>query len=162
MQIMLTVAWSISLLLCVPQAFIFQGDHCLANFAAGWGLKAYVSWFSVSNFFLPLAVLLFCYSRICYDIWENGKLKMEDKKKNSYFKTIKTFVKRRGGKGVKLDNDTQTVVVEDPDAIMAFEKLRRKSMDAESDSSLESADRLNMAVSLIRKAIFNVGFKNEI
>eukprot|EP00093_Oithona_nana_P006033 06033.XXX_92108_90352_1 [CDS] Oithona nana genome sequencing. len=53
-QIMISIAWSISLLLCIPQAFIFQGDKCQANFAPGWGLKAYVSWFSISNFFLPL------------------------------------------------------------------------------------------------------------
>ena len=146
---MLTVAWSVSLLLCIPQAFIFQGDKCLANFAAGWGLKAYVSWFSVSNFFLPLAILFFCYSRICYDIWENGKLKMDGKKKKNYFKSLKSVVKRGGGTGVKLEPNNQTIVVEDPDAIMAFEKLRRKnSEDVDSDSSMESADRNHLAVSL--------------
>ena len=73
---------------------------------------------------------------------------MDEKKKKNYLKTLKTFVKRGGGTNVKLDNENQTVVVEDPDAIMAFEKLRKKSIDADSDSSLESADRMNMAVSI--------------
>ena len=68
---MIAVAWIISLALCIPQAFIFQGSNCVANFAPGWGVKAYVTWFSFSNFFIPLVILLFCYSRICYDIWDN-------------------------------------------------------------------------------------------
>ena len=154
---MISIAWSISLLLCIPQAFIFQGDKCQANFAPGWGLKAYVSWFSISNFFLPLGFLLFCYTRICYDIWENGKLKMKDengqkkqKTKKGYFRHLKNCVKRQGGvpTAVTMNQDNQTIVVEDPDAIMAFEKLRRKPSDASSDdSSIESADRNMLRVS---------------
>ena len=59
---MISLAWSISLLLCVPQAFIFQGDSCRANFATskdypGWGVKLYVIWFAVANFFIPLGEL---------------------------------------------------------------------------------------------------------
>jgi hypothetical protein len=77
---MISLAWSISLLLCIPQAIIFQGDSCKAHFEGqnsedypNWGLKTYIIWFSFSNFFIPLVILFYCYTRICYVIWENGK-----------------------------------------------------------------------------------------
>ena len=77
---MISLAWSISLLLCIPQAVIFQGDSCKAHFEGqnsedypNWGLKTYIIWFSLSNFFIPLVILFYCYTRICYVIWENGK-----------------------------------------------------------------------------------------
>ncbi len=54
---------------------LLQGDSCKANFIPGWGAIAYVTWFSVSNFFVPLSILLFCYVRICYVIWDNAKSK---------------------------------------------------------------------------------------
>ena len=37
----------------------------------GWGVKTYVVWYGISNFFVPLVILAFCYLRICYVIWEN-------------------------------------------------------------------------------------------
>ena len=37
----------------------------------GWGVKAYIVWYGVSNFFIPLVILAFCYLRISYVIWEN-------------------------------------------------------------------------------------------
>ena len=77
-KIMIGSAWLIALLLCIPQAVIFElktyedgGSHCSANFVEGWGQKAYVTWFSFSNFFFPLVILLFCYGRICHAIWDN-------------------------------------------------------------------------------------------
>ena len=159
---MITVAWCISLLLCTPQAFIFQGDKCQANFAPGWGVKAYVLWFSVSNFFIPLCILFFCYSRICYDIWNNGKQKKleekatqnefgEPKKKKAFKKWIKNLgpnSNRRESQGLmppKMDPDggprTTSEVLEDPNAIMAIEKLQRRESTSSSDSSIESADQ---------------------
>ena len=173
---MISIAWSISLLLCVPQAFIFEGgdDKCQANFAPDWGVKGYVTWFSISNFFLPLCFLLFCYTRICYDIWENGKLKMKEEngqkkpKKKGYFRHWKNCVKRQRGvpTTVTIHQDNQTIVVEDPDAITAFEKLKRKASDASSDdSSIESADRnmLNVRKShfkTILKTLWNIKIIN--
>ena len=151
---MISIAWSISLLLCIPQAFIFQGqaDKCQASFAPGWGLKAYVSWFSLVNLFLPLAILLFCYSRICYDIWENGKLKMKNEgektKKRRCFKGLKNCMKKKTRESPAVLEDNPTDVMEDPNAILAFEKLHsRKHSDSLSDSSVESADRNMLEVS---------------
>ena len=106
-HIMIAVAWTISLLLCIPQTIIFSTNkdehHCGAvsfslyyiilyiyiyyaigcnadislnsisfqSFVKGWGVKAYVVWYGISNFFVPLVILAFCYLRICYVIWEN-------------------------------------------------------------------------------------------
>ena len=82
-QIMIAIAWTISLLLCIPQALIFNYDEkvefCKAFFIEGWGVKAYVLWFTFSNFLLPLVILLFCYTRICYTIWDNVNSKSDVK-----------------------------------------------------------------------------------
>jgi hypothetical protein len=47
------------------QAVIFSGDigedggpRCIANFVPGWGVHAYVTWFAVSSFFVPLLFLV--------------------------------------------------------------------------------------------------------
>ena len=103
---MISLAWSISLLLCIPQAIIFQGDSCKAHFEGqnsedypNWGLKTYIIWFSFSNFFIPLVILFYCYTRICYVIWENGKqrrdfspVKDESTSKNC-FKALTRFAR---------------------------------------------------------------------
>ena len=73
-NIMIGIAWVISIALCVPQAIIFHGrdgNSCYAKFPEGWGTKAYVTWFAISNFFIPFVVLIFCYGRICHVIWDN-------------------------------------------------------------------------------------------
>lgn len=81
-NIMITVAWVISVLLCVPQILIFHGadeTSCTAHFAPGWGVKAYVTWFAFSNFFIPFVVLVYCYGRICHAIWDNFNSKTSNK-----------------------------------------------------------------------------------
>ena len=82
-QIMIAIAWTISLLLCIPQVLIFYYDEkeqfCKAFFIKGWGVQAYVLWFTFSNFLLPLVILLFCYTRICYTIWDNVNSKSDVK-----------------------------------------------------------------------------------
>ena len=101
---MISLAWSISLLLCIPQAVIFQGDSCKAHFEGqnsedypNWGLKTYIIWFSFSNFFIPLVILFYCYTRICYVIWENGKQRKDfspvkdESTSNNCFKALTRF-----------------------------------------------------------------------
>ena len=57
------------------QAIIFRGTTspptCNAHFPPGWGLQVYVTAFAVTNFFVPLAFLTFCYGAICAAIWDN-------------------------------------------------------------------------------------------
>ena len=57
------------------QAIIFRASSaphsCVAHFPPGWGVRAYVLAFSVTNFFIPLLFLSFCYGAICLAIWDN-------------------------------------------------------------------------------------------
>jgi len=39
--------------------------------------QAYVTWYSLSNFFVPFLVLIFCYSNMCVALWTNFKNKKE-------------------------------------------------------------------------------------
>ncbi|XP_066249469.1 oxytocin receptor-like isoform X2 [Euwallacea similis] len=73
---MMYVAWAASLLCCMPQVVIFSYQEvapgvndCWATFNKKWGEQAYVIWYSVSIFIIPLLVLVYTYSCICREIW---------------------------------------------------------------------------------------------
>ncbi|KAH7961503.1 oxytocin receptor [Rhipicephalus sanguineus] len=81
-KLLISVAWIVALMCCVPQLFIFSyqeispGVHdCWGTYVEPWGLRAYVTWYGVSVFFVPLLVLTFTYVRICRAIWRNLYLK---------------------------------------------------------------------------------------
>ncbi|KAH9370398.1 hypothetical protein HPB48_020391 [Haemaphysalis longicornis] len=91
-KLLISLAWAVSLLCCVPQLFIFSyqeispGVHdCWGTYAEPWGLRAYVTWYGVSVFFVPLLVLTFTYVCICRAIWRNLYLK----RRNSELETFK-------------------------------------------------------------------------
>ena len=100
-NIMISVAWIITFLLCIPQALVFHdddGDFCVAYFPPEWGMKAYVTWFAFSNFFVPFIFLIFCYGRICQAIWDNFNSKTSGKvrrKLRTYLKFKPGFLKGR-------------------------------------------------------------------
>lgn len=89
-KIMIVIAWIISLLLSVPQMFIFSymldssnGDmDCLTTFMAVWGPQIYVLWNAITVFIIPLLVLIFTYSCICHAIWINFQQKNPSPKSN--------------------------------------------------------------------------------
>ncbi|GCB68002.1 hypothetical protein scyTo_0013763 [Scyliorhinus torazame] len=65
-------SWILSLLLSLPQLFIFSKTEvapgllqCWAQFVQPWGLRAYVSWIFLVVFFIPAVVLTICQVRIC-------------------------------------------------------------------------------------------------
>ncbi|XP_001520677.2 vasopressin V1a receptor [Ornithorhynchus anatinus] len=77
---MIAAAWTLSLLLSVPQYFVFSFGEvqpgsgvfdCWADFVQPWGQKAYVTWMTASIFLAPVLVLATCYGFICYHIWRN-------------------------------------------------------------------------------------------
>uniref|UniRef100_A0A3Q1APF5 Vasopressin V2 receptor n=1 Tax=Amphiprion ocellaris TaxID=80972 RepID=A0A3Q1APF5_AMPOC len=77
-------AWGLSLLLSLPQVFIFSRSEvapgiyeCWGNFAESWGLKAYVTWMTVSVFILPVLIITVCQVRIFREIHNNLYLKSE-------------------------------------------------------------------------------------
>ena len=164
LQIMIAIAWAISLLLCIPQAFIFvydeSGAYCKASFIKGWGIQAYIIWFSFTNFFIPFVILLFCYSRICYVIWDNVNSKTtgsESEKKTAIFTTTfkkwRSFVSRRKLIQNNGFNDNQineqNEIIEDPEAINSIEPLQkqRRESTSPSESSMESVDQRRFKVS---------------
>ncbi|KAK0154299.1 Vasopressin V2 receptor [Merluccius polli] len=78
------VAWALSLILSLPQVFIFSrteivpGEYeCWGQFAETWGLKAYITWMTVAVFVLPVLIITVCQIRIFREIHNNIYLKSE-------------------------------------------------------------------------------------
>ncbi|XP_058796714.1 cephalotocin receptor 1-like [Phymastichus coffea] len=76
-------AWTLALLFCLPQVFIFSFKEistgvwdCWATFIEPYGLKAYVTWYSITVFLLPFCVLTFTYTEICLSIWRNREVSL--------------------------------------------------------------------------------------
>ncbi|KAI5609059.1 vasopressin V2 receptor isoform X1, partial [Silurus asotus] len=76
------VAWGLSLVLSVPQVFIFSRSEvgkgefeCWGHFAEPWGLKAYVTWMTLAVFILPTLIITVCQVRIFREIHDNIYLK---------------------------------------------------------------------------------------
>ncbi|XP_076027993.1 vasopressin V2 receptor [Genypterus blacodes] len=93
------VAWALALIFSLPQVFIFSrsemapGEYeCWGHFAETWGLKAYITWMTVSVFVLPAVIITICQIRIFREIHNNIYLKSERvvmselKKKNVLFR----------------------------------------------------------------------------
>uniref|UniRef100_T1J5K6 G-protein coupled receptors family 1 profile domain-containing protein n=1 Tax=Strigamia maritima TaxID=126957 RepID=T1J5K6_STRMM len=75
-KLMIVGAWVLAFLAAIPQAIIFgkmeirPGVHdCWAHFEQPWGEKAYVTWFVLSIFIIPLIVIAASYGFICYTLW---------------------------------------------------------------------------------------------
>ena len=73
------------------QALVFHGDGsaltCEALFRPEWTMKLYVTWYAISNLFVPLAVLMFCYGRI----WEDGEEELAAKLDQMHWKFEKVL-----------------------------------------------------------------------
>lgn len=75
------MGWLLSLLLSVPQAFVFRAAHteegarCRNVFwqLPKWHFQIYIIYSSVTVFFLPFCVLAVAYSRILWIIWRKGR-----------------------------------------------------------------------------------------
>ncbi|XP_066453078.1 oxytocin receptor [Eleutherodactylus coqui] len=74
--------WILSFLLSIPQTVIFSLKEvgngvydCKADFIQPWGLKAYVTWITLSVYIVPVVILSICYGLISYKIWQNIRLK---------------------------------------------------------------------------------------
>nr|QVX19926.1 inotocin receptor [Lethrus apterus] len=78
-KFMVWTAWATSLIFCIPQLMIFAYQEvdagiwdCWATFSEPWGQKAYVTWYGISVFIVPLIVLVVTYSWICREIWHSA------------------------------------------------------------------------------------------
>ncbi|XP_051885998.1 arginine vasopressin receptor 1Aa isoform X2 [Pristis pectinata] len=81
---MIVATWLGSLLLSVPQYFIFSVNEvekgsgvydCWARFVPHWGVKTYITWITIAVFIIPVLVMVACYSCICCSIFRNIKYK---------------------------------------------------------------------------------------
>ena len=78
---MVIVAWSLSLLLSVPQLFIFSYQlntygmyDCWGTFEPEWTLPVYITTFTVLVYIIPALILVFCYGSICIVVWKSGRV----------------------------------------------------------------------------------------
>ncbi|XP_020312291.2 arg8-vasotocin receptor-like [Oncorhynchus kisutch] len=82
--IMIISTWMSSLVLSMPQYFIFSLSEikngsevydCWGHFIEPWGVKAYITWITVGIFLIPVFILMIFYGFICHSIWKNIKYK---------------------------------------------------------------------------------------
>ncbi|XP_029457308.1 oxytocin receptor [Rhinatrema bivittatum] len=76
------LTWLLSFFVSIPQVHIFylkevsDGVYdCWAEFIQPWGLKAYVTWITLTVYIVPVLILSVCYGLISFKIWQNIKLK---------------------------------------------------------------------------------------
>nr|QWT72250.1 oxytocin/vasopressin-like peptide receptor [Portunus pelagicus] len=88
---MIYLAWALALGSCTPQVFVFSyqevGDgtwDCWASFIPPWGPRAYVTWYALSVFILPLFFLIIVYTCICRTLWVNFKHKQMDEQRHRW------------------------------------------------------------------------------
>ncbi|KAK3574913.1 hypothetical protein QTP86_018377 [Hemibagrus guttatus] len=75
-------SWLLSLLLSLPQTYIFSLKEvahgvydCWGDFVQPWGAKAYITWISLAIYIIPVTILSVCYGLTSFKIWQNFKLK---------------------------------------------------------------------------------------
>ncbi|OQV15587.1 Vasopressin V1a receptor [Hypsibius exemplaris] len=95
-SIMIGIAWLFSILCSLPQIFVFAQQEilpgvfdCWASFVVEWGSKAYVTWFALSIYIIPLSILMITYGQVTWTVWkvirlkENGTLRIKPDGKTS-------------------------------------------------------------------------------
>ncbi|CAJ1084408.1 vasopressin V2 receptor-like [Xyrichtys novacula] len=100
------LAWGLSLVLSLPQVFIFSRSEvapgvyeCWGNFAESWGLKAYVTWMTLAVFILPVLIITVCQVRIFKEIHNNLYLKSDRRLSPASLPPSRRDSQRGGGVG---------------------------------------------------------------
>ncbi|XP_067449397.1 vasopressin V2 receptor-like [Thunnus thynnus] len=100
------LAWGLSLLLSLPQVFIFSRSEvapgvyeCWGNFAETWGLKAYVTWMTLAVFILPVLIITVCQVQIFREIHNSLYLKSERRLSPASLPPSRRDSQRGGGGG---------------------------------------------------------------
>ncbi|XP_063919040.1 mesotocin receptor-like isoform X1 [Zophobas morio] len=113
-KVMVYFAWIASLAFCIPQLTIFTytavGENqydCWATFQEPWGEKAYVTWYSISVFMIPLVVLIFTYTSICIEIWHSSESSLRPRSSQKSAPGKKTPLISRA----KINTVKQTIAV---------------------------------------------------
>ena len=104
-NLMVAVAWGVSLLFSLPQVSIFSYSEikegsgvydCWAAFNPPWTLPLYITWFTCAVYVVPVMFLSIVYGKICYVVWQS--LKTCDPQR----KTMDTHTSTRTGKWLIL------------------------------------------------------------
>ncbi|XP_028438201.1 vasopressin V2 receptor [Perca flavescens] len=110
------LAWGLSLLLSLPQVFIFSRSEvapgvyeCWGNFAESWGLKAYVTWMTLAVFILPALVITVCQVQIFMEIHNSLHLKSERRLSPASLSPSRRDSQRAGGGGGRSAAMSKTV-----------------------------------------------------
>ncbi|KAJ3649424.1 hypothetical protein Zmor_021169 [Zophobas morio] len=80
---------------------------CWATFQEPWGEKAYVTWYSISVFMIPLVVLIFTYTSICIEIWHSSESSLRPRSSQKSAPGKKTPLISRA----KINTVKQTIAV---------------------------------------------------
>ncbi|KAM9342520.1 vasopressin V2 receptor-like [Pholidichthys leucotaenia] len=102
----IVMAWGLSLLLSLPQVFIFSRTEvapgiyeCWGTFAEAWGVKAYVTWMTLAVFIIPVFIITVCQVRIFKEI-HSLYVKSEHHPSHSSPPTSRSDIQRGGvGRG---------------------------------------------------------------
>ncbi|KAJ3593801.1 hypothetical protein NHX12_006135 [Muraenolepis orangiensis] len=96
------LAWGLSLLFSLPQVFIFSRTEvapwvydCWGTFAVSWGLKTYVTWFTLAIFIVPVLIITVCQVRIFREIHTSLYLKSERRLSLASLTTITATIASR-------------------------------------------------------------------
>ena len=102
-HLLVALAWGLSLVLSMPQIFIFafreQGTgvyNCWALFDPQWTLQAYITFITLAIYIIPFIILAAAYGRICIVVWRSMMGKEPSKK----------VVSRRGMTSNRAENGT--------------------------------------------------------
>lgn len=77
-RLMIGGAWVVGLVLAAPQTVLFSLREVEPGVQDCWVVfqlvseRLYVTWFVVSVFLLPLAIIVLCYSYICWAVWHSA------------------------------------------------------------------------------------------
>ncbi|KAK4310075.1 hypothetical protein Pmani_018328 [Petrolisthes manimaculis] len=77
-RLMIGGAWMVGLVLAAPQTVLFSLREVEPGVQDCWVVfqliseRLYVTWFVVSVFFLPWAIIVLCYSYICWAVWHSA------------------------------------------------------------------------------------------
>nr|XP_023024765.1 cephalotocin receptor 2-like isoform X1 [Leptinotarsa decemlineata] len=112
-KVMVYIAWTVSLIFCIPQVTIFAYEEiepgifdCWATFEENWGKSTYVIWYSISIFIIPLIVLVYTYSCICREIWQSSESSLRPRSSQKATSKKMPFISR-----AKINTVKQTVAV---------------------------------------------------
>ena len=110
--------WCLSLLLASPQLFIFRLAHhpayetktCMAKFFGSYGTweLIYIAWTIILQFFLPICIIIYCYSSVYLIVNRNFSMYRGDNLKTTNMANLPSIGIRK-----RLDNiSTSTTIID--------------------------------------------------